>query len=115
MIYNKSVVLVNNQISYDFRLPTFWKPKPPKRRILTISDQTGTIEMWGPNINKLTSTGEDVSIICLNVDVYMGRVSLHLNISMYKVKKWEKFKFDRNISPSSLFYLHTFSHHSIRK
>lgn len=83
MIYNKSVVLVNNQISYDFRLPTFWKLKPPKRRILTISDQTGTIDvkMWGPNINKLTSSGEDVTITCLNVDVYMGRVSLNSNTS----------------------------------
>lgn len=36
--------------------------------------------MWGLNINKIINSGDDVIIICFNVDVYMGRVFLNLNL-----------------------------------
>lgn len=81
----KSVIFVNIQISNDFKLQTFWKLRFPKN-VSTISDQRGTIhlKMWEPNMNKLTSTGEDVSINGLNVDVRFERVSLISNTSFLK-------------------------------
>ncbi|XP_065937778.1 uncharacterized protein [Magallana gigas] len=57
--------------------------KTSKRRIITLTDQSGSldIKMWGSHVNKLTNQYDDVTIICLTVDLYMGRVSLNSNTS----------------------------------
>lgn len=56
--------------------------KTSKRRIITLSDQTGSLDvkMWESHVNNVTSQN-DVTTICFTVDVYMGRVSLNSNTS----------------------------------
>lgn len=64
--------LLDIEFLFALRLPTSWRQKHHKGRIITLSDQTESLD-----VNKLTNQYDYVTIICLTVDVYMGRVSLN--------------------------------------
>uniref|UniRef100_K1RTR4 Uncharacterized protein n=1 Tax=Magallana gigas TaxID=29159 RepID=K1RTR4_MAGGI len=72
----------STRLSESGSITNFMENKTSKRRIITLSDQTGSVDvkMWESHVNNVTSQN-DVTTICFTVDVYMGRVSLNSNTS----------------------------------
>lgn len=55
-----------------------------KRRVVTITDQTGSVELklWGDDmINKITQDGVSVVVKCVTVEHYSNRTSVNSTMS----------------------------------